>query len=179
MTILLLNPLLFPIPEKNLHLIETKRGLYKEWTRGPPSQLLGALRTLSNLHDSSNEWRLSWIHTIIYRWNKSLALTPPFTGLEPTGKKRKEKRFEYKIMTNTTIATTTAVGCLDSYLIFQLVRSFWKSAVAIMSSATWGEGPDGGHATRNACNLPASSVLYMEEDKFGRSTKLQEKKHQY
>lgn len=29
-TILLLNPLLFPIPEKNLHLIETKRGLYKE-----------------------------------------------------------------------------------------------------------------------------------------------------
>ena len=58
---------------------------------------------------------------------------------------------------------------------FQLVRSRWKSAVAITSSATGGEGPDGGHARRNARNLLQSSVLYIDADRFGRSIKLQKK----
>lgn len=58
---------------------------------------------------------------------------------------------------------------------FQLARSRWKSAVAITSSATGGEGQDGGHARRNACNLPQSSVLYIDADRFGRSIKLQKR----
>lgn len=44
--------------------------------------------------------------------------------------------------------------------------------VAIISSATGGEGADGGHAMRNARNLLQSSVLYIAEDKFGRYMKL-------
>ena len=58
---------------------------------------------------------------------------------------------------------------------FQRARSRWKSAVAITSSATGGEGPDGGHARRNARNLLQSSVLYIDADRFGRSIKLQTK----
>lgn len=45
------------------------------------------------------------------------------------------------------------------YLIFQLARSLWKSAVAITSSVTGGEGPAGGHAMRKARNLLQSSAL--------------------
>lgn len=40
------------------------------------------------------------------------------------------------------------------------------------SSTTGGVGPAGGHATRNALNLLKSSVLYMDEERFGRSIKL-------
>ena len=58
---------------------------------------------------------------------------------------------------------------------FQLARSRWKSTVAITSSATGGEGPDGGHARRNARNLLQSSVLYIDADRFGRSIKLPKK----
>lgn len=42
-----------------------------------------------------------------------------------------------------------------------------------MSSATGDEGPVGGHATRNARNLLHSSAEYMDEERFGRSRKLQ------
>lgn len=44
------------------------------------------------------------------------------------------------------------------------------------SSATGVEGPVGGHAVRNARNLLQSSVEYIDEDRFGRSTKLKDKK---
>lgn len=40
------------------------------------------------------------------------------------------------------------------------------------SSVTGGEGPGGGHEMRKARNLLESSVLYMDEDRFGRSIKL-------
>ena len=55
---------------------------------------------------------------------------------------------------------------------FQRARSFWKSAVVITNSATGGEGPFGGHATKNSRNLLQSSALYMEDDRFGSSIKL-------
>lgn len=58
---------------------------------------------------------------------------------------------------------------------FQQAISFWKSAVAITSSVTGGEGPEGGHERRKACNLLHSSTLYMAEERFGRSIKLQKK----
>lgn len=60
--------------------------------------------------------------------------------------------------------------------IFQLARSRWKSAVAMTSSATGVEGPVGGHEVRNARNLLQISVEYIDEDRFGRSTKLRDKK---
>lgn len=44
------------------------------------------------------------------------------------------------------------------------------------SSATGVEGPVGGQAVRNARNLLQSSVEYIDEDRFGRSTKLKDKK---
>ena len=59
------------------------------------------------------------------------------------------------------------------YLIFQEERSLWKSAVAITSPITGGEGPGGGHATRNARNLLQRSTLYIGAERFGRSIKLQ------
>lgn len=40
-----------------------------------------SVSTLSSLQDSSKESRLSWIHRMIYKWNNSLASTPPLTGL--------------------------------------------------------------------------------------------------
>lgn len=58
------------------------------------------------------------------------------------------------------------------YLMFQALKSFWRSAVATTSSATGDEGPVGGHATRNARNLLHSSVEYIAEERFGRSRKL-------
>ena len=45
------------------------------------------------------------------------------------------------------------------YFIFQLTRSLWKSAVAITSSATGGEGPGGGHAIKNSRVRLQSSTL--------------------
>lgn len=45
------------------------------------------------------------------------------------------------------------------YLMFQRTRSRWKSEVAMIRSATGGEGPAGGHATRNARSLLQSSTL--------------------
>lgn len=63
-------------------------------------------------------------------------------------------------------------------MIFQQARSLWKSAVAIRSSVTGGEGPAGGHAPRNARNLLQSSGLYIDEERFGRSIKLDENKNQ-
>lgn len=62
---------------------------------------------------------------------------------------------------------------INNYLIFQLIRSFWKSDAAITSSATCGEGPAGGQAMRNSRILLQSSVLYMDAERFGRSKKLQ------
>ena len=58
------------------------------------------------------------------------------------------------------------------YVIFQLQRSLWKSTVAITSSATGGEGPEGGQETRNPRNLLHRSTLYMHAERLGRSTKL-------
>jgi len=40
------------------------------------------------------------------------------------------------------------------------------------SSATGDDGPVGGQDMRKARNLLQSSVLYMEAERFGRSTKL-------
>lgn len=39
-------------------------------------------------------------------------------------------------------------------------------------AVTWGEGPAGGQAIRNARNLQQSSALYMAEERFGKSMKL-------
>lgn len=46
----------------------------------------------------------------------------------------------------------------------------------MISSATGGEGPVGGQAIRNERNLLQSSALYIAEERFGRSMKLQKKK---
>ena len=74
-----------------------------------------------------------------------------------------------------------ALLCLDGtfkeqYLIPQLAMSLWKSAVAITSSATGGDGPVGGQAMRKARNLLHSSVLYIDDERFGRSMKLQKRR---
>ena len=57
---------------------------------------------------------------------------------------------------------------------FQQARYFWKSAVVITKAVTGGEGPFGGHATKNSRNLLQSSMLYMEDDRFGSSIKLEQ-----
>jgi len=59
----------------------------------------------------------------------------------------------------------------ESFQVFQLARSFWKSAVAITKSAR-GAGPAGGHATRKARSQFDCSTLCMAAAKFGRSTEL-------
>jgi len=59
-----------------------------------------------------------------------------------------------------TLAYFADKDCLKKrdYLTPQEARSRWKSAVAIISSATGAEGDDGGHATKKVRRRLASSA---------------------
>lgn len=121
--------------------------------------------TLSSLQKSRSWSFLSCIHNTMYRWKSSVASTPPLDGLKST-------------QTSTISCIHEIFNCVESrltvhwnrrhwkhrwisktYLIPHETRSCWKSAVAIISSATGGVGLGGGHATKNDRSLSQSSTL--------------------
>lgn len=61
---------------------------------------------------------------------------------------------------------------VNNHLIRQAVKSCRKSAVASMSSATAGDGEDGGQATRKVRRRLASSTSYMLAAILGKSMEL-------